>query len=468
MSAPIKISVSVTENKPIQMNVTGSKQRATMGISAPIVADNTPQYEGSYTVTPSDQAQTLETQGKKMLDNVTVEAMPEGQLDDEYTITHYVPNMTVSSTGLVTVNENVHKYITPVSQSGYIASSAVWHPALSVYGQKQIDSAVYQNYPSFSVVPEVGITDNGLVWGIVNSVENTFHPIKTNGWATTNDNMPVAFWGTKDKQLDTVDGTTITPTESEQTAVAAQKFTTGEVKVAAIPSDYVGSEVPRKTSADLTASGRTITAPAGFYGENASVTVDYIIDLGEVDLSDYDDDPNEYQIQELRTDGLYRFVADGLTYVVEVEVANDAIRQILWSDEEGGTFLTIRSIRLEDGDVSDVHDTNFLDFATAMDSFAIKTHTHWRTTTGSSSVWDYCNSNSLSIINDSPIIYKDLTTSIQYLIETWHSTYQPIRYYVRIHPFNDASVFYQRVATYSGGTITWGSWYKFGGTVFNP
>ena len=38
--------------------------------------------------------------------------------------------------------------------------------------------------------------------------------------------------------LDTVSGSTITPTRSEQTAVAAGKYTLGAVKVAAIPSTY--------------------------------------------------------------------------------------------------------------------------------------------------------------------------------------------------------------------------------------
>ena len=39
-------------------------------------------------------------------------------------------------------------------------------------------------------------------------------------------------------QLSTQGATTITPTTSEQTAVAKGKFTTGEVKVAAIPNNY--------------------------------------------------------------------------------------------------------------------------------------------------------------------------------------------------------------------------------------
>lgn len=68
-------------------------------------------------------------------------------------------------------------------------------------------------------------------------------------------------------------GSTITPTESEQTAVAAGKYTTGDVKVGAISSTYVGSSIARKSSTNLTASGATVTAPAGYYANNASKSI---------------------------------------------------------------------------------------------------------------------------------------------------------------------------------------------------
>lgn len=66
---------------------------------------------------------------------------------------------------------------------------------------------------------------------------------------------------------------TVAPTESEQTAVSAGVYTTGAVKVGAISSTYVGSDVAQNDSSDLTASGATVMAPAGFYAESASKTV---------------------------------------------------------------------------------------------------------------------------------------------------------------------------------------------------
>ena len=45
------------------------------------------------------------------------------------------------------------------------------------------------------------------------------------------------------------------------------------VSVGAIDSEYVGSDVPRKSSSDLSASGATVTAPAGYYESAASKAV---------------------------------------------------------------------------------------------------------------------------------------------------------------------------------------------------
>lgn len=69
-----------------------------------------------------------------------------------------------------------------------------------------------------------------------------------------------------------------TPTETAQSeAVAADNGYDGlervNVSVEAIDSEYVGSDVPRKSSSDLTASGAAITAPAGYYAQQAQKSV---------------------------------------------------------------------------------------------------------------------------------------------------------------------------------------------------
>ena len=78
---------------------------------------------------------------------------------------------------------------------------------------------------------------------------------------------------TKTSQLTTKVATTITPTESEQTAVNANVYTLGAIKVGAISSTYVGSGVTQRSGTDLTASGATVTVPAGYYAEQGTKSV---------------------------------------------------------------------------------------------------------------------------------------------------------------------------------------------------
>lgn len=65
----------------------------------------------------------------------------------------------------------------------------------------------------------------------------------------------------------------ITPTEAAQTFSTGEKRMTDDLVVEAIPDTYVGSAIPQKASADLTASGKTVTAPAGYYVSDASKSV---------------------------------------------------------------------------------------------------------------------------------------------------------------------------------------------------
>ena len=67
--------------------------------------------------------------------------------------------------------------------------------------------------------------------------------------------------------------TSVTPTESSQTIGGANVMMEGAVTVNAIPSNYVGSAITSRTSSDLSASGATVTAPAGYYSSAASKSI---------------------------------------------------------------------------------------------------------------------------------------------------------------------------------------------------
>lgn len=68
-------------------------------------------------------------------------------------------------------------------------------------------------------------------------------------------------------------GRTVTPTESAQTIGSPKTMMEGAVIVNAIPSNYVGTGITRRSSSDLTASGATVTVPSGYYASQATKSV---------------------------------------------------------------------------------------------------------------------------------------------------------------------------------------------------
>lgn len=97
----------------------------------------------------------------------------------------------------------------------------------------------------------------------------TFSISSTTGVITASGNWSRGFTTnstyTSTYTLTTRTGTTITPTEAQQTAVSAYRWTTGSVLVAAISSTYVGTGIATISSANITVAGQSVTAPAGYY-----------------------------------------------------------------------------------------------------------------------------------------------------------------------------------------------------------
>ncbi|MBP5475032.1 MAG: hypothetical protein J6X83_02070, partial [Methanomicrobium sp.] len=121
--------------------------------------------------------------------------------------------------------------------------------------------------------PTISVNSSTGVITASASATKSVTPTVSAGYVSSGTAGTITVSGSNTSSLSVQSGTTINPTESEQTAVAAGKYTTGAVKVGAISSTYVGSGITSRSSTDLSVSGDTVTAPAGYYAASASKAV---------------------------------------------------------------------------------------------------------------------------------------------------------------------------------------------------
>ena len=148
--------------------------------------------------------------------------------------------------------------------AGYYASAATKSVAS---GSATTPATTVTANPTISVN-----TTTGVITATASATKSVT-PTVSAGYVSSGTAGTITVSGSNTQSLSTVSGTTITPTESEQTAVAANKYTLGAVKVGAISSTYVGSGITSRSSTDLTASGATVTVPAGYYASQATKSV---------------------------------------------------------------------------------------------------------------------------------------------------------------------------------------------------
>ena len=147
----------------------------------------------------------------------------------------------------------------------------------SVDGYKPVTvGAISSTYVGSEIDRRVGSDVTQGTW--------TYSTNGTYGYATCNITVPAGYYDTAVTKgmtkiianitdIPTKAVTTITPTESSQVAVNKFTWTTGDITVAAISSDYVGSGITQRDSTDLTVSGATVSVPAGYYSAAASKSV---------------------------------------------------------------------------------------------------------------------------------------------------------------------------------------------------
>lgn len=180
------------------------------------------------TVNPSTSQQTITADsGYTGLGTVTVNAMPAGTAGTPTASKGTVSNNSISVTPSVT------------NTTGYITGSTKTGTAVTVSASELVSG-------------NKAITSNG------NNIDVT-------NYATVSVNVSGG--------APVINSLTVTPSESEQTFNSSSVDGYKPVTVGAISSTYVGSGIARKSSTDLTASGATVSVPAGYYAEAASKSV---------------------------------------------------------------------------------------------------------------------------------------------------------------------------------------------------
>lgn len=197
--------------------------------------------------------------------------------EDTNIITAYITPSVTNTTGWITGGTKTGSAVT-------VEASELVSGTYTVDSSGTVDITNYENVsvPSGSATtPATTITANpsisvnsstGLITA-TSSASQSVIPTVGAGYVSSGTAGTITVSGSNTSQLSTQAAATITPTESVQTAVAANKYTLGAVQVDAISSTYVGSDIDQNDSTDLIVSGATVTVPAGYYEENASVSV---------------------------------------------------------------------------------------------------------------------------------------------------------------------------------------------------
>ena len=191
-----------------------------------------------------------------------------------------------------------------------------------------------------------------------------------------------------------------------------------------------------------------------------------IVENVDYDPSDYDDDIDLICASLCQNDGCYRVVFDDFVYYVftqKIKLEDETLlRQTRWGTEEGALIDSIFSVNIEEGEVTDISSSSYMTYEQAFYAFATINHQHWASESGADTVWDYCDTNDSKFsTNNSCIIYKDTTNNKAYIIDVGYLTISPYGKYQRVQPFDDASHFYQRIATRVGNTYIWGNWEEY-------
>ena len=251
-------SITITENDTY--NVT-SYASAIVNVPTGSTINN---QDKTATPTESSQIITYDS-GYTGLDQVTISAIPNTYVGSSIS-RNSSSDLTVSG---ATVNV----------PAGYYSEDATASVASGTAGTPNATKGTVSNH-AVLITPSVTNTTGYITGGTKNGTA-----VSVSASELVSGTLSVTSNGTKDVtnyasvnvniggDSPTIETLTVTPSESEQTFNSSSVDGYKPVTVSAISSTYVGSDIAVRDSDDLTASGATVSVPAGYYSASASKSV---------------------------------------------------------------------------------------------------------------------------------------------------------------------------------------------------
>lgn len=208
-------------------------------------------------------------------------SIPSGSATTPATTITATPTISVSASGLITATASATKSVTPTVSAGYVSTGTAG--TITVNGSKtsqlttQAATTITPTTSSQQAVA-AGVYTTGIV--TVNAIPSEYViPAGTKTITSNGTGIDVANYANVNVAVPGDSPvlqakTNISPIESSQTIEPDDGYDAlSSVQINAISSTYVGSEIDRRDSTDLTASGATVSVPAGYYATATSKSI---------------------------------------------------------------------------------------------------------------------------------------------------------------------------------------------------